>query len=146
MPEIREASIEDSDQINKVSEHLGYKPLSNEEAKAQLLEIIESASDYVWVYAEGKKIQGWLHLFISERLASPRFAEIGGLAVDKSCRRSGIGRKLVEQAMYWSKSNSMYLRVRCNASRAEANKFYERIGFECEKNQKVYQIVHKKCM
>lgn len=137
---IREASIEDADQINLVSAHLGYEKSSKEEAKRRLMEIMESRADYVWVYEADDKIVGWLHLFISVRLASGRFAEIGGLVVDRSCRRSGIGRTLVQQAVQWSKSNNLPLRVRCNAAREDANKFYESLGFECEKTQKVHQI------
>jgi N-acetylglutamate synthase-like GNAT family acetyltransferase len=140
VPEIRQATIGDADQISLVSVHLGYTMSSNEIAKNRLMEIIESASDHIWVYEENKKIKGWLHLFISLRLASPEFAEIGGLVVDKACRRSGIGKKLVGQAIEFSRFNNMPLRVRCNAAREEANKFYESIGFECIKTQKVHQI------
>ena len=140
MPVIREATIGDADQVNLVSANLGYTTSSNEEAKTRLTEIKESTSDYVWVYEEDKEIKGWLHLFISLRLASPKFAEIGGLVVDNAYRRSGIGRKLVVQAIHFCRSNNIPLRVRCNTTRAEANKFYESIGFECKKTQKVYQI------
>jgi len=139
MPEIREATIDDSDRINRVSAHLGYASSSSEEARDRLVTIMASAADRVWVYEEDNEIKGWLHLFVSVHLASPRFAEIGGLVVDKTCRRRGIGRKLVERAMQWAKSSNLPLRVRCNASREAANRFYETIGFACIKTQKVHQ-------
>ncbi|MCP4994083.1 MAG: GNAT family N-acetyltransferase [Gammaproteobacteria bacterium] len=138
--EIREISIEDIDKINFLSAYLGYESSSIQEATNRLKEILESNSDYVWVYEEDGVIKGWLHLFVALRMASPKFAEIGGLVVDGASRRMGIGRKLVEQAMQWSKSNDFSLRVRCNLNRGDANQFYEDIGFECSKTQKVYQI------
>ena len=140
MPKIREATIEDADQINLISAQLGYQKSTDEEAEKRLREILESTSDYIWIYHEDRKLKGWIHLFVSIRLASSGFAEIGGLVVDKSCRRSGIGRKLVEQARQWSKINNMPVRVRCNANREVANRFYQSIGFDCLKTQKIHQL------
>lgn len=139
MSEIRVATIEDAEQINRVSAHLGYQQSSNEAAGKRLAEIMESTSDHVWVYEEEGEVKGWLHLFVALRLASPGFAEIGGLVVAPSRRRSGIGRKLVERALEWSKASNLELRVRCNASREEANRFYRSIGFESLKTQQVHR-------
>jgi len=140
MIEIREALAEDIEGINIVSAYLGYKPGSIEVARKRLEDIIASDSDYVWVYVEDNEVKGWLHLFVSIRLASSKFAEIGGLVVDESSRRNGIGRKLVEEAIQWSKVNKLTLRVRCNSHRDEANKFYESLGFINIKTQKIHEI------
>ncbi len=140
MSEIREASIGDIESINIVSSYLGYETSSRDESRKRLEDILTSKCDFVWVYLENNKIVAWLHLFIALRLASPKFAEIGGLVVDKSYRRSGIGRKLVRKAMQWSKQNKLPLRVRCNSKRDEANKFYESLGFTNKKIQKVHEL------
>lgn len=140
MFEIREASVDDIDEINRISAYLGYRSSSIEEAKKRLSKIILSNSDFIWVYSEDEKVKGWLHLFLAIRLASPKFAEIGGLVVDRSSQRLGIGGKLVQQAMQWSKSNNLPLKVRCNSIREDANMFYESLGFKNEKAQNVHIV------
>lgn len=137
---IREALSEDIEGINIVSAYLGYEPSSIEVARQRLEGIMVSNSDYVWVYIEGNIVKGWLHLFVSKRLASPEFAEIGGLVVDKLSRRDGIGKKLVEEAIQWSKINKLPLKVRCNSNREEANRFYESLGFKNKKIQNVHEL------
>ena len=140
MTKIREASIEDTEGISLVSSSLGYPPSSIEESGKRLEDILASKSDFVWVYEGNGKIMGWLHLFLAIRLASTKFAEIGGLVVDESCRRSGIGGELVGEAIQWSRQNNFPLRVRCNFNREEANKFYRSLGFESKKTQKVHEL------
>jgi len=140
MIEIREALAEDIEGINMVSAYLGYSLSSIEVATTRLEEIIASDSDHVWVYLDDNTVKGWLHLFVALRLASPKFAEIGGLVVDESSRRKGIGGKLVREAIQWSKANSLPLRVRCNTDREQANCFYKSLGFINKKTQKVHEI------
>jgi N-acetylglutamate synthase-like GNAT family acetyltransferase len=140
MTRIRGASIGDIEGISLVSSFLGYPPSSIEESRKRLEDILASESDFVWVYEDNGKIMGWLHLFLAIRLASPKFAEIGGLVVDESCRRSGIGGKLVGEAILWSRQNNLSLRVRCNFNREEANKFYRSLGFETKKTQKIHEL------
>ena len=140
MTAIREATLADIEGIHLVSSYLGYKASPEEESQKHLEEILASDCHIVWIYAEENKIKGWLHLFTAVRLASPKFAEIGGLVVDKSCRGSGIGGKLVGKAIQWSKQNELSLRVRCNSEREDANKFYESLGFKSKKLQKVHEL------
>ncbi len=140
MIEIREASIADIEGINLVSSYLGYEASSIEESSQRLENILASESHVVWVGVENNRVKGWLHLFVAMRLASPTFAEIGGLVVDQSCRRSGIGKRLVAEAIQWATLNKLTLRVRCNAKREEANRFYESLGFANEKAQQVHEL------
>ena len=139
MTTVREASIEDVDGISQVSSYLGYTQSSREESKKRLEEVLASHTDIVWIYEDDTRIKGWIHVFVALRLASAKFAEIGGLVVDQSYRRSGIGRKLVETAIRWSEQNNLSLRVRCNSERKEANKFYKSLGFKVQKTQIVHE-------
>ena len=139
MTTVREASIGDADGISQVSSCLGYTQSSTEESKKRLEEVLASDTDIVWIYQDGTKIKGWIHLFVALRLASEKFAEIGGLVVDQSHQRSGIGRKLVETAIKWSEQNNLSLRVRCNSEREGANKFYKSMGFKVQKQQIVHE-------
>lgn len=139
MTTVREASIGDADGISQVSSCLGYTQSSTEESKKRLEEVIASDTDIVWIYEDGTKIKGWIHLFVAFRLASEKFAEIGGLVVDQPYQRSGIGRKLVETAIKWSEQKNLSLRVRCNSEREGANKFYKSLGFKFQKTQIVHE-------
>lgn len=139
MTTVREASIGDADGISQVSSCLGYTQSSTEESKKRLEEVLASDTDIVWIYQDGTKIKGWIHLFVALRLASEKFAEIGGLVVDQSYQRSGIGRKLVETAIKWSEQNNLSLRVRCNSEREGAHKFYKSLGFKVQKTQIVHE-------
>ncbi len=140
MIEIRKASIKDIEGITLVSSYLGYEASSIEESRKRLKDILASKFDTVWVCVEDNTIKGWLHLFVAMRLASPTFAEIGGLVVDQSYRRSGVGKRLVAEAIQWAKINKLTLRVRCNLKREQANKFYESLGFNNEKAQQVHEL------
>jgi ribosomal protein S18 acetylase RimI-like enzyme len=139
MTTVREASIRDADGISQVSSCLGYIQSSREESKKRLEAVLASDTDIVWIYEEGTKIKGWIHLFVAIRLASEKFAEIGGLVVDQSYQRSGIGRKLVETAIKWSEQNNLSLRVRCNSEREGAKNFYKSLGFKVQKTQIVHE-------
>ncbi len=141
MPNIREASIEDVGEINRVSAFLGYSPMSRAESKKCVQDLLDSNTDVIWVCEDNARIVGWIHVFVALRLASHPFAEIGGLVVDESCRRSGIGKRLVETAMQWAGQQKLSLRVRCNSERQEANRFYRHLGFDVQKTQ----IVYEKC-
>ncbi len=137
---VRVASIGDAEGISLVSSYLGYTESSKDESTRRLDKILTTESNFVWVYEDEGRIIGWLHLFIAIRLASPEFVEIGGLVVDQSSRRLGIGRELVEAAILWSREKNLSLRVRCNLNRDEANLFYGEQGFEVSKTQIVHEL------
>jgi len=134
---VRSASASDAIGINKVSEHLGYSQLSSTEASAKLKELLDSSQDQVFVAEQHGLIIGWLHLFYARRLASDNFFEIGGLVVSPDSRGHGVGRALVQ---YAQDKNSGKFRVRCNEKRRDAHKFYENIGFNGNKVQRVFQV------
>ena len=140
MIQVREAVAKDINEINSVSAHLGYSPSSINTAENRLNDILNSESDFLWVCTEGNTIRGWLHLFVALRLASPKFLEIGGLVVEESSRRQGIGRELVNEAIRYSKRSKLSLRVRCNSNRKSANQFYKDLGFVTNKKQNVHEI------
>lgn len=105
----------------------------------KLGEILKNNDNCVFVATENKEVIGWIHGFYTIRVESDSFVEIGGLVVDKKYQNMGVGKKLVEKIHCWANSlgcNNM--RVRCNTKRKEAHIFYEKIGFELNKEQKVF--------
>jgi GNAT superfamily N-acetyltransferase len=107
---------------------------------AARLRSIGSRPDHaVLVAADGARLLGWVHVFVTRRLETDARAEIGGLVVDESCRGRGLGRALVRSAEAWARSYGLrLLRVRSNVTRERAHRFYEREGFREEKRQTVF--------
>lgn len=69
------------------------------------------------------------------------YAEIGGLVVDSSFRRHGIGLKLMEESEEWAKNNGYKeIRLRSGGQRKDAHKFYEKIGYKNINWQQLYKL------
>ena len=93
----------------------------------------------VYVACINENIVGWIHGFYSMRVESEFFVEIGGLVIEKRFRKIGIGKKLVEKVTEWAElKNCRKVRVRCNLLRTESHEFYQKIGFEMNKIQKIF--------
>ena len=136
---IREATLDDTNQINQLSRSLDYVAVSDNFAKKRLQAALQSSNDKVWIFEKDSEVLGWVHAFIAHRIASASFVEIGGLVVDPMSLKQGVGRRLVEQTKLWAHENKFKLRVRCNSKRYEARKFYEAVGFSETKRQNVYE-------
>jgi len=136
---IRPAVLSDAAQMAVLSEQLGY--LTDEQSVRQRLAIMsQNTNDRIWVAvtADGTLL-GWVHGFYAIRLESGEFVEIGGLVVSQDARQQGAGRCLVSEVAAWARSlTCSRLRVRCNAQRAGAHQFYQRLGFAENKVQKVF--------
>ena len=93
----------------------------------------------VLVAADGPRLLGWVHVFVTRLLETDARAEIGGLVVDEACRGRGLGKALVRSAEAWARSYGLrLLRVHSNVTRERAHRFYEREGFREEKRQTVF--------
>ena len=135
---IRDAEINDSESITELSNQLGYQAL-NTDIQNRLKKLLESPDNCVYVATESRKVVGWIHGFYSMRVESDFFVEIGGLVVNENFRKNGIGKKLVGKVIEWTElKNCSTVRVRCNVIRKESHKFYENIGFEINKEQKIF--------
>jgi N-acetylglutamate synthase-like GNAT family acetyltransferase len=139
MANIRTAVIEDAETITELLQQLGYQR-SGTEITQYLADLDEDAAILVAVSEDGQTI-GCLHVLIDDRLAEGRRGEISSLVVAAGMRSRGIGEDLVAAAQKWLQDRSIgHLRVRCNAIRDRAHRFYERLGFQTTKSQKVFDI------
>lgn len=71
-------------------------------------------------------------------LVEGEYVEIIALVVASKHRGKGIGRALVNQVEAWAFGVVDTIRVRSNALREEAHRFYPSLGFQETKVQKVY--------
>ena len=137
---IREANKIDICDLTELTNQLGYSSSSNE-IDERFINITNSSNDIIFVAEHEKKVIGWVHAFVAYRLESNTFAELGGLVVHENYRSKGIGKSLINKCIEWSKEKDITkLRVRCNRIRKETHVFYNKIGFDEIKEQKIFQI------
>jgi GNAT superfamily N-acetyltransferase len=144
MPEIRirRAQSGDAEPLADLSGELGYPAAGA--AVAQRLAVLLDRGDHAVLVAEGAEgsVLGWVHVFVTHRLESPSFAELGGLVVSEGVRGRGIGRDLVVAAERWARGRGLTaIRVRSNVVREEAHAFYRRMGYETLKEQAVFRKI-----
>jgi predicted N-acetyltransferase YhbS len=142
---IRRATSQDASALAELSRQLGY-PTSFQQA-ADRLRVILASNDHVVFIADKDdgSVIGWVHAFISLRVESDTFAELGGFIVDGGYRGCGIGRSLITAAENWAIDLGISkLRVRSRSNRPEAPGFYSRLGFSIKKEQLVFEKHLKK--
>ena len=137
--EIRIATSRDAQAIGPLTAELGYATSASETA-ARLDGVLDAPGHRVFVAESAEKgIVGWVHVFGALRVESDPSAELGGLVVRDSFRGRGAGTRLVNAAEQWASDNGYCtLRVRSRTERSGAHDFYESLGFECSKIQKVF--------
>lgn len=127
---------EDASAIAVLAGQLGY-PSTPEQVERRLAEVERHASAAALV-AEGEdgRLVGWGHVYIVHGIESDAHAEVGGLVVDESARRSGVGRALMEAIERWAVAQGLReVALRSNVVRHDAHAFYRGLGYECPKTQ-----------
>jgi GNAT superfamily N-acetyltransferase len=137
---IRLAKREDAGKLAKLCGQLGYET-AEQEISVRLQHLMDSQNDAVFVYENSEgDVCGWVHIFGRYTLEGV-FAEIGGLVVDSRFRKQGIGRKLMEHCEQWARDHHYpRIRVRSGESRTGAHKFYNEIGYQTVKWQKIFDL------
>ncbi|OMD42146.1 GNAT family N-acetyltransferase [Paenibacillus odorifer] len=132
---IRTATIDDTQEIARLSSELGY-PLNIEQLEERIPEISNRKDHVIYVAESDRQLIGWIHASVRLLIESPPFVEIGGLVVDQQHRGVGTGKQLVEACERWAAQIGVNkLRVRTNQTREDAVRFYTRIGFSQKKAQ-----------
>ena len=84
-----------------------------------------------------RKIIGFVHAQMYESFYSDLGLNILGLAVNPDFQGRGIGKKLMKRLEQYAVENSIsFIRLNSALKREEAHKFYEHIGYTCDKVQK----------
>ncbi|MES2559198.1 MAG: GNAT family N-acetyltransferase [Bacteroidota bacterium] len=137
---LRQAKPKDVEFMTELSNQLGYKA-TIEKIQGRLFEILHNVDNCMYVVVDNDNVIGWIHGFYSLRVESDSFVEIGGLVVDENYRRKGVGKMLVTEVIEWACSKKCdKIRVRCNTLRKETHVFYDRIGFNETKEQKIFDM------
>ena len=137
---IRNIKIEDAEAIQRICNiSLGYS-VSIEIVMRQIQKLSEDVNHhYIYVYEdeELQKVVGFMHAEVYESLYSYAGLNILGLAVLPEFQGKGIGKELMNHLELKAKDDSVtFIRLNSADYRVEAHKFYESIGYVCDKTQK----------
>jgi ribosomal protein S18 acetylase RimI-like enzyme len=136
---IRPASVSDAAAIARLTTELGY-PTSTDDMRFRLETLLPRDSQYIAVAESATEIVGWIAVEHRVVLESGTRAEIVGLVVAESARRSGAGSALVGEGEEWARQRGhRVINVRSNVARREAHPFYERLGYVRTKTQHAYR-------
>lgn len=132
--------LEDAGPIAGLSAQLGY-PSSTESIARGIRRYIGNHDERIIVAELDGAVVGWTSVALVDHFYSPLCAEISGLIVDEKCRGAGIGALLIDAAKAWAKERGLgTLRLRANALRKDAHRFYLREGFIKSKEQYVFDM------
>lgn len=131
----RPARTEDAPAVAALVTQLGYDAAPPDVA-ARLARVL-ARSDQRFVVAEaGGRLLGWVHVELAEYVESGTFAVIGGLVVDRTHRRQGIGAALMAEAEAWARQQGCdVMRLWSSTTRTPAHRFYAGLGYEQLKTQ-----------
>lgn len=137
---IRNIRKDDAALIQKICDiSLGYKA-SVELISRQIEKLSNDINHhYIYVYEDedSHTVVGFVHAEVYESLYSDVGLNILGLAVLPDFQGKGIGKKLMSQLELKAKSDSLaFIRLNSASTRLESHKFYENIGYLCDKIQK----------
>src|SRR5207237_10283524 len=135
---IRRMAETDAEVVAALAAELGY-PSETEAIGVRIRAIGESDLLLVAVDASDKAI-GFIQAHRVCIIEVGFRVEILGLVISSSARRSGIARRLIEEAEAWAKSiGAEAISVRRNTKRIEADLFYPALGYKEIKKQEGYE-------
>lgn len=137
---LRNITIFDAQEIQSISNfELGYD-VNLDIVKKQIRKLTNDNKHNIIIGFENeqtRKIIGFVHAELYESLYMDTGLNILGLAVNSNFQGQGIGKKLMNYIEdYALKNNISYIRLNSNVQRIDAHKFYESIGYVCDKTQK----------
>ena len=139
---IRAARAADAKSLVSLCEQLGY-PVELGDLETRLSELLKMNTHLILVAVdEDKHIRGWVHAFERPLLMTAPAAEVGGLVVDRSWRRSGLGKALLSGVVEWANRHGLKgVNIRSNVKRTSAHEFYLANDFEFVKESLTFHKV-----
>lgn len=124
--------------FNRLMQQLSsnYKPI----AKEYLIDIINSSNIIIFVAKENETIIGSLSL-VFYNIPTGMKAWVEDVVIDQSVRGKGVGKALIEQAIFYAKqSGASKLDLTSSPERVAANKLYQKLNFE-KRETNVYRLM-----
>jgi (aminoalkyl)phosphonate N-acetyltransferase len=138
---VRPLSVNDAAEAAELSGQLGYS-VSVAELQLRIEAIARSADRVAFAALMDAQFVGWIDASIERHLQSPDSVVIGGLVVRDTVRGCGIGKRLCSEIEDWARSRRIsVVRVRSQAIREDAHRFYLRDGYRKIKISVVFEKI-----
>ena len=132
---VRPARLSDAEGIAHLTTQLGYE-VESPAVSARLSRILARTEQQFLVAEREGRVVGWVHATLWEFVETGGFVVIGGLVVDRSMRRQGIGRALLANAEAWALAQGCsVVRLWSSIARTAAHRFYQQLGYTNIKSQ-----------
>lgn len=133
---IRKAIEIDSEAIYQLDcDEMGYSCDLGKTTK-RLYTLINTPGHHILVATVDTQVVGYIHANNYDLIYSDPLKNIMGLAVNKSFKRMGIGRKLLYAVEHWAKEDgAVGVRLVSSRIRVEAHQFYLSCGYTLKKEQ-----------
>jgi len=132
---VRPARLSDAEGIAYLTAQLGYE-VEGPAVSDRLSRILLQPGQRFLVAEREDRLVGWVHAIVWEFVETGAFVVIGGLVVDRSLRKQGIGRTLLANAETWAvEQGCSVVRLWSSIARTEAHRFYEQLGYRNLKSQ-----------
>lgn len=139
---VRPARLDDAEALARLSVQLGY-PSSRQQVERRLTSLLGQPGDAVFVAettGPGSGVVAWIHGSVRSLVESDPTVEIGGLVVEEGYQGRGAGRVLLEHVERWARNaGCATVTVRSNVVREGAHVFYQRLGYNAVKTQRVFR-------
>jgi GNAT superfamily N-acetyltransferase len=137
---VRPISSQDAEAAAELSGQLGYKA-SVETMRDRIEKLLcHGSSQVAFVACIGAEVVAWIEIAIVQHLQSEPHAVVGGLVVRDDMRSRGIGSRLLSEAEDWSRKQGIpVVRVRSQAARQDAHRFYLREGYRLVNTSAVFE-------
>jgi GNAT superfamily N-acetyltransferase len=137
---IRPGRAGDAAALARLCTELGYP--SSAVQMAERLRLLD-ATDHGLFVAEGEdgELCGVIDVHTRVVLEEDPFAELIALVVTQEAQGEGIGSALVAEAVRWARARSLpRVWVRVSLWREATPRFYESLGFQLRKQQRVFEL------
>lgn len=116
-------------------EEMGYD-YSADKTEGQLRKLLSDGKNGIFVAEAAGKVVGYVHLTDYDLLYADHMKNIMGIAVASSCRRMGVGKKLLEAGEAWARETGADgVRLSSGETRTGAHAFYRSLGYQGSKMQ-----------
>lgn len=137
---VREAKKEDYIAIARLNKKEMKYDYPVEKTKIKLAQILEDASQKVYVAVSREQVIGYVHANNYDVLYAPHMKNIMGIAVEQNFKKQGVGRTLLEAVEKWGKeTGASGVRLVSGSERKEAHMFYKHCNYIESKEQKNFK-------
>ena len=136
---IREMGAMDITVCRFLLSQLGYD-LSLQEMKRRYDAIKQKQDHAIFVGEQDGQVVGLLHLYERPAFDKPPEVIVQALVVDRNCRGTGVGKKMMNMAERWALDRGFSsVALTSRVSRSDAHSFYNRIGYKVEATSHLFR-------